>query len=316
MVDKVILNCAVTGSIHVPSQSPHLPITVEEIGNEAIAAAEAGAATVHLHVRDPQNGKPTMDPDLFRELCAKVHAASDVVICITTGGAPTMPPEERMVAVQELKPELASINMGSINFGLYPMMDRIKEYQHDWEQEYLEGTKDLVFKNSFLDQEHIFGIMNACGTKPELECYDVGHLYNAAHWINKGVIKPPFWIQFIMGVHGALLPSVENLVFMKQTADRLFGDDHIFSVLACGRHEYNLGTVGVIMGGSVRIGMEDNLYLGKGTLAESNADMVAKMRGIISSLDFEIATPDEARTILGLKGREATAFTTPAVSGQ
>ncbi|UCF91655.1 MAG: 3-keto-5-aminohexanoate cleavage protein [Desulfobacterales bacterium] len=308
MSHKVIINCAVTGSIHVPSLSPYLPITPEQIAAEALAAAEAGAATVHLHARDPQSGRPTMDLDLFRSFCRQVHAQSDVVICITTGGAPTMTPEERMVAVRELRPELASINMGSINFGLFPMMAKIKHYQFDWEEPYLEASKDLIFKNTFYDQERIFKIMDECGTKPEMECYDVGHLYNTAYWVDKGVIKPPFWLQLILGIHGAIQPSVENLVFMKETADKLFGKDYIFSVLAVGRHEFNLGTVGVVMGGSVRVGLEDNLYLGKGELARSNADMVAKMRRIISELNFEVATAAETRQILGLKGQDQTGF--------
>ena len=308
MSRKVIINCAVTGAIHVPSLSPYLPITPAQIAAEAVAAAEAGAATVHLHARDPQNGRPDMDPELFHTFCRQVHEQSDTVICITTGGAPTMTPEERMVAVRALKPELASINMGSINFGLYPMMARIKEYKFDWEKPYLESSKDLVFKNTFYDQERIFKIMDDCGTKPELECYDVGHLYNTAHWADLGVIQPPFWIQLILGIHGAIQPSVENLVFMKNTADKLFGDDYIFSVLAVGRHELNLGTVGVVMGGCVRVGLEDNLYVRKGELAKSNADLVAKMRRIITELSFDIADPDEARQMLGLKGKNQTYF--------
>jgi uncharacterized protein (DUF849 family) len=308
MIRKVIINCAITGSIHVPSLSPYLPITPDQITTEAVRAAEAGAATVHLHARDPQNGRPTMDPELFHCFCRQVHEQSDTVICITTGGAPTMTPEERMVAVRALKPELASINMGSINFGLFPMMARVKEYKYDWEQPYLESSKDLVFKNTFYDQERIFKIMEECGTKPELECYDVGHLYNTAYWVDQGVIKPPFWIQLILGIHGAIQPSVDNLIFMKNTADKLFGDDYIFSVLAVGRHEINLGTVGVIMGGSVRVGLEDNLYLAKGELAKSNADLVAKMRRIITELGFDVAGPDEARQMLGLKGKDQTNF--------
>ena len=305
---KVIINCAITGAIHVPSQTPYLPITPEQITAEAVAAAEAGAATVHLHARNPENGRPDMSPELFHKFCRQVHDQSNAVICITTGGAPTMTPEERMVAVQALKPELASINMGSINFGLFPMMTRIKEYKYDWEKPYLESSKDLVFKNTFYDQERIFKIMEECGTKPELECYDVGHLYNTAYWADQGVIKPPFWIQLILGIYGAIQPSVGNLVFMKETADKLFGKDYIFSVLAVGRHEFNLGTVGVVLGGCVRVGLEDNLYLTKGELAKSNADMVAKMRRIVEELSFEIATPDEARQILGLKGKAQTNF--------
>jgi len=308
MSRKVVINCAITGSIHVPSLSPYLPITPEQITTEAVSAAEAGAATVHLHARDPETGRPDMDPDLFHRFCRQVHEQSDTVICITTGGAPTMTPEERMVAVRALKPELASINMGSINFGLFPMMARIKEYKFDWEQPYLESSKDLVFKNTFYDQERIFKIMDECGTKPELECYDVGHLYNTAYWVDQGVIKPPFWIQLVLGIHGAIQPSVENLVFMKNTADKLFGDDYIFSVLAVGRHELNLGTVGVVLGGSVRVGLEDNLYLTKGELAKTNADLVAKMRRIVTELSFEIASPDEARQMLGLKGKDQTNY--------
>ena len=305
---KVIINCAITGAIHVPSLSPYLPITPGQIADEAVTAATAGAATVHLHARDPETGLPDMDPELFHVFCRKIHEQSDTVICITTGGAPTMTPEERMVAVRALKPELASINMGSINFGLFPMMARIKEYKFDWERPYLEASKDLVFKNTFYDQERIFKMMDECGTKPELECYDVGHLYNTAHWADQGVIKPPFWIQLILGIHGAIQPSVENLVFMKSTADKLFGDDYMFSVLAAGRHEINLGTVGVVMGGSVRVGLEDNLYLSKGELAKSNADLVAKIRRIIEELSCEIASPDETRQMLGLKGKAQTGF--------
>lgn len=308
MSRKVIINCAITGSIHVPSLSPYLPITPEQIASEAVSAAQAGAATVHLHARDPETGRPDMEPELFHRFCRQVNEQSDTVICITTGGAPTMTPEERMVAVRALKPELASINMGSINFGLFPMMARIEEYKFDWEQPYLESSKDLVFKNTFYDQERIFKIMEECGTKPELECYDVGHLYNTAYWVDQGVIKPPFWIQLILGIHGAIQPSVENLVFMKNTADKLFGDDYIFSVLAAGRHEINLGTVGVIMGGSVRVGLEDNLYLAKGELAKSNAALVAKIRRIIGELGFDIAGPGEARQILGLKGKNQTNY--------
>jgi uncharacterized protein (DUF849 family) len=308
MGKKVIINCAITGSIHVPSLSPYLPITPEQITAEAVASCEAGAATVHLHARDPQNGRPSMDTELFHMFCSQIHAQSDAVICITTGGAPTMTPEERMVGVRALKPELASINMGSINFGLFPMMDRIKEYKYDWEETYLESSKDFVFKNTFYDQERIFKIMDDCGTKPEMECYDAGHLYNTAYWADKGVIRPPFWIQLILGIRGALQPSVENLVFMKQTADRLFGDDYIFSVLAAGRHELSLGTVGVVMGGNVRVGLEDNLYVAKDELAKSNADLVAKIRGIITGLSFDVATPDEARQTLGLKGKHDTNF--------
>lgn len=312
-MDKVIISCAVTGSIHVPSMSPYLPITPEQIASEAIAARKGGAASVHLHARDPKTGAPTMDLGLFREFCQEVHRQSDVIICITTGGAPTMTPEERMVAVRKFKPELASINMGSINFGLFPIMEKIKEYKFAWEKEYLERSKDNIFKNTFYDQERIFKIMRDNGTKPELECYDVGHLYNTAYWMDKGAIDPPAWLQLILGIMGAIQPSVENLVFMKETADKLFGKDYVWSVLPTGRHEFNLCTVGAVMGGNVRIGMEDNLFLAKGRLAKSNAEMVEKMVRILKELDLEVASPDEARAVLRLKGKNKTDYfgTTP-----
>jgi len=308
MGDKVIISCAVTGSIHVPSMSPYLPITPAQIGREAIDAREAGAGSVHLHARNPKTGEPTMDLALFQEFCQEVHRKSDVIICITTGGAPTMTPEERMVAVRKFKPELASINMGSFNFGLFPMMEKIKEYKYDWEEKYLERSKDNIFKNTFYDQERIFKIMKENGTKPELECYDTGHLYNTAYWVDKGAIDPPIWIQLILGIMGAIQPSVENLVFMKNTADKLFGKDYVWSVLPAGRHEFNLCTVGAVMGGNVRVGMEDNLYLGKGVLAKSNAEMVRKMARILKEIDLEIETPQETRTILKLKGKEQASF--------
>jgi uncharacterized protein (DUF849 family) len=308
MTDKVIISCAVTGAIHIPSMSPYLPITPEQIAQEAIAAAKAGASSVHLHARDPETGEPTMDLGLFQEFCQEVHRKSDVIICITTGGAPTMTPEERMVAVKKFKPELASINMGSINFGLFPLMDKIKEYKWDWEKKYLEKSKDNIFKNTFYDQERIFKIMRDHGTKPELECYDMGHLYNTAYWVDKGSIDPPVWLQLILGIMGAIQPSVENLVFMKNTADRLFGEDYIWSVLPTGHHEFSLCTVGAIMGGHVRVGMEDNLYLSKGQLARSNAEMVEKMVRILKGLDLEPASPQETRILLKLKGKEQTSF--------
>ena len=308
MTDKVIISCAVTGAIHIPSMSPYLPITPEQIAQEAIAAAKAGASSVHLHARDPETGEPTMDLGLFQEFCQEVHRKSDVIICITTGGAPTMTPEERMVAVKKFKPELASINMGSINFGLFPMMDKIQEYKWGWEKDYLERSKDNIFKNTFYDQERIFKIMQDNRTKPELECYDVGHLYNTAYWADKGVIDSPFWLQLILGIMGAIQPSVENLVFMKNTADKLFGKDYLWSVLPTGRHEFNLCTVGAIMGGNVRVGMEDNLYLSKGRLAKSNAEMVEKMVHILKELDLEPTSPQETRAMLKLKGKEKTSY--------
>jgi uncharacterized protein (DUF849 family) len=307
--NKVIINCAVTGAIHVPSQSDYLPITPQQIADEAVKAADAGAATVHIHVRDPQNGKPTMDLGLFQEVCQEVGRRSDVVICLTTGGHPLMTPEERMVGVKRFGPELASINMGSINFGLFPALDKIKEYKWPWEKDYLERSKDLVFKNTFYDQERILKIMRDHGTKPELECYDVAHLYNTEYWVEKGVLNPPFWLQFILGIMGGIQPSVENLVFMKNTADKLFGHEYVWSILAVGRHQFALGTVAAVMGGNVRVGLEDNLYLGKGQLLRSNEEAVRKIRRIVEQeLDMDIANPGETREILRLKGKNNTKF--------
>jgi len=288
--------------------SPYLPITPEQIIENCLGAAEAGAGSVHVHVRDPKTGQPTMDLDLFKEVCQEVHSKSDIIINITTGGAPTMTPEERMVGVRKFRPELASINMGSINFGLFPAMDKIKEYKYDWEEDYLERSKDNIFKNTFYDQERIFKIMDDNGTKPEMECYDVGHLYNTAYWADKGVLKPPFWLQLIFGIMGAIQPSVANLVHMKTVADSLFGKDYIWSTLAAGRFEYDLCTTGVIMGGHARVGLEDNLYVGKGRLAKDNGEMVEKMIRIVRELDREPATPQEVRKMLKLKGKEAAGF--------
>lgn len=308
MINKCIINCAVTGGIHVPSQSPYLPITPEQIASEALDAHRAGAATVHLHARNPRTGQPTMDLDLFQQFCQEIKSKSDVVICITTGGAPTMTLEDRMSAIRRFKPELASINMGSFNFGMFPMMDKIDRYNNEWEKPYLEGSKDLVFKNTFSDQEQIFRILEENGTRPELECYDLGHLYNTAYWVDKGLLKPPLWIQLILGITGAIQPSIENLVFMKNTADKLFGADYVWSVLAAGRYEFTLGSVGAMMGGCVRVGLEDNLYLNKGELAQGNGDMVTKMKRILNEFSIDCATAEEARKILELKGSSMTDF--------
>jgi len=306
---KVIINCAVTGAIHVPSQSEYLPITPQQIADESVRAAKAGAATVHVHVRDPKSGEPTMDLALFKEVCQEVRNRSDVVICITTGGHPLMTPEERMVGVKALSPELASINMGSINFGLFPLMDKIKDYKWSWEKDYLERSKDNIFKNTFYDQERILKIMEDNGTKPELECYDVAHLYNTAYWVDKGFIRPPFWLQLVFGIMGGIQPSVENLVFMKNTADKLFRDEYAWSTLAVGRHQFPLGMVAIVMGGNVRVGLEDNLYLEEGRLLTSNEEAVTKIRRIAEKeLGIPIATSDETRKLLKLKGKKNTNF--------
>lgn len=307
-MQKVIISCAVTGAIHVPSMSPYLPIKPDEIAKSAIDASKAGAAAVHIHVRDTSTGEPTMDLGLFGEVIQEISRNTDAVINITTGGAPTMKPDERMVGVKKFRPELASINMGSMNFGLFPAMDKIREYTYGWEKNYLERSKDNVFKNTFYDQEKIFGIMKETGTKPEMECYDVAHLYNTAYWADKGAIDPPFWLQLIFGILGGIQPSIENLVFMKTTADKLFGSDYVWSTLAAGRHEFNLCTVSAIMGGHARVGLEDNLYIGKGKLAKNNAEMVLKMIRLITELDFEHSTAEEMRVRLNLKGKNRVAF--------
>lgn len=307
-MSKVIVNCAVTGSIHIPSMSPFLPVTPAQIADEAVSAAEAGAATVHLHVRDPETGQPDSDPELYRAVCRDIQERSDVVICITTGGGLGMTVDERMTAVKKLKPELASLNMGSINFGLFPLKDQIKEYKHGWEEKYLEMTRDFIFKNTFSDIARILEIMRDNGTKPELECYDIGQLYNTAYFADKGYLEPPFWFQFIMGIMGGIRPSVDHLLHYKNTADKLFGKDYVWSVLAAGRNEFPLGTVGAVLGGNVRVGMEDNLYISKGKLVQHNAEMVSKILRILHELGFEHATPAETRRVLGLKGKGQTDF--------
>lgn len=305
---KVIINCAVTGSIHIPTMTPHLPITPQQIAGEAIAAAKAGAGTVHLHVRNPETGQPSSDLGLFKEVCSEIHRSSDVVMCPTTGGGLGMTPEERVRVVRELQPELASCNMGSFNFGLFPLLERFSKFKFQWEKEYLEMTRDFIFPNTFKSLEIFLKSFRDSGTKPEMECYDVGHLYNVAHMADQGYIDKPFFLQLILGILGAIQPSVENLVHMKNTADKLFGDDYLWSVLPVGRHQFALGTVAVVMGGNVRVGMEDNLYLSKGVLVKSNEESVAKIRHLIEELSLEVATPDETRKMLKLKGRDKTNF--------
>lgn len=306
---NVIISCAVTGAIHVPTMSPHLPITPEEITEEAIAAAEAGASIVHVHVRDPDTGEPITDLDLFRQVATRIGEESDVIVQPTTGGAPTMAPEERVRVVPELEPEMASCNMGSINFGLYPILDHYEEFEHDWEREYLEGTRDLIFQNSFEDLETILPIIDDCGTKPELECYDVGHLYNAKHMLDRGYIEPPVHLQFVLGINGGIGADGENLVHMRTIAEKLFGDDYSFSVIGAGRNEFTRAVQSIDMGGHARVGLEDNLYLGPGELAKSNAELVRKLVDLTGELTGRgIATPAETREFLGLKGKQHTGF--------
>jgi len=305
---KVIISCAVTGSIHVPSQTPYLPITPEEIAEAAIGAGNAGAAVVHLHARDPRTGQPSPDPELFARFLPTIKARSDVVINITTGGGHGMTLEQRTRAARTFRPELCSLNMGSMNFGLFPARERIKEFKHAWEPAYLEMTRDFIFRNTFKDIETIVTEFAAQGTRFEFECYDVGHLYNLAYFLETGVVEPPLFVQMIFGILGGIGPEAENLMHMKAIADRLFGDDYYWSVLGAGRHQTNLVTIGAILGGNVRVGLEDSIHLEKGALAESNADQVAKIARILRELSLEVATPSEARAMLALKGADRTAI--------
>jgi uncharacterized protein (DUF849 family) len=310
---KVMVSCAVTGSIHVPTVSEYLPITPEEIADGAIGAAAAGAAIVHLHARDPANGRPTPDPEIFAQFLPKIRHSCDAVINITTGGGHGMTLEERSAAARVFKPELCSMNMGSMNFGLFPVLDRVAEFKHRWERDYLEGSRDFIFRNTYKDIERLVTELGANGTKFEFECYDVGHLYNLAHFLDRKLVQPPLFVQTIFGILGGIGPEAENLMHMKATADRLFGDDYYWSVLGAGRHQTSLVTISAILGGSVRVGLEDSIYLAKGELAKSNADQVAKIRRILTELSLEIASPHEARHMLGLKGAAETDI--PDLSG-
>ena len=300
---KVIVTCAVTGSIHTPSMSPHLPVTPQEIAEAAIGAAKAGASVVHLHARDPVDGRPTQDPSLFAQFLPAIMQACDVVINITTGGAATMTIEERLQPALRFAPEVASLNMGSMNFGLYPMLARYPELRHDWERSYLEGSVDRIFKNTFQDIERILTSCSRNGTRFEIECYDIGHLYTAAHFLERGVLQAPRFIQGVFGILGGIGAHPEDVAHMKRTADRLFGDDYVFSVLGAGRNQMPVATQSLLMGGHARVGLEDSLWDAPGQLARSNAQQVQRIRALVESLSLEVATPDEARQLLKLKGR-------------
>lgn len=305
MARKVIITCAVTGSIHTPSMSPHLPITPDEIAEQAIAAAEAGAAILHLHARDPADGRPAFEPEAYRRFLPRIHAATDAVINITTGGAITMTLDQRLAAALDVSAEMASCNMGSINFAIFPILEKMKEFKHDWERPYIEGTRSSIFRNTFADIEQVFERLGrAHGTRFEFECYDVGHLYNLEHFVNRGLVSGPIFLQFVLGVLGGIGPDPENLVHMKRIADKLFGDGYQWSVLGAGRHQMPLVTQAALMGGNVRVGLEDSLSVGAGKLATSNAEQVRLIRGVLETLGMEIATPAEARQMLGLKGRD------------
>ena len=308
MANKVIITCAVTGSIHTPSMSPYLPISPDEIAEAAIGAAKAGAAVVHLHAREPKDGRPTQDPKMFMQFLPKIKAASDVVINLTTGGAPTMSIEDRLQPALQLKPEVASLNMGSMNFGLYEMIPRVKEWKYDWEKPYLAASDERIFKNTFKDIAHILQSCSENNTRFEIECYDIGHLYTAAHFLDRGLVKAPLFIQSVFGIRGGIGPHPEDVMHMRRTADRLFGDQYQWSVLGGGRNQIYIATQSAVMGGNVRVGLEDSLWLGKGQLAKTNADQVAKIRRIIEEIGLEIATPDDARQILKLKGKNNVNF--------
>ncbi|MCT1549817.1 3-keto-5-aminohexanoate cleavage protein [Brevibacterium casei] len=304
---KVIITSAVTGAIHTPTMSPHLPVTQDEIADAAIGAAEAGAAILHLHTRDPEDGRPSQDPEHFAPVLEKVAANSDAVVNITTGGSPHMSVEERMRPVAEFKPELASLNMGSMNFGLFPMLEKYEDFEHEWEREHLENSRDLVFKNTFADIERILEIGNANGTRFEFECYDISHLYSLAHFQSRGLATGPLFVQSVFGLLGGIGGHPEDLMHMRRTADRLL-EDYQWSILGAGRNQQPLATMGVTMGSHIRVGLEDSLWIGPGRLAESNAEQVEKMRRIVEELGMEVATPDEARAMLGLKGADRVEF--------
>jgi len=306
---KILITCAVTGSIHTPSMSPHLPVTGDEIADQAIGAAKAGAAILHLHARHPETGQPSADVDHFMGFLPRIHEGCDAVLNLSTGGSAIMSLDQRLAAPKRVEPEMASLNMGSMNFALYPMAERITDWQHDWEKPFLEGTDDLVFKNTPRDIGRILTDLGKDrGARFEFECYDLSHLYMLKHFVDRGFVQAPLFIQFVFGVLGGMGPDPENLTHLVRIADKLFGEDYMFSVLAAGRHQMPLITMAAAMGGHVRVGLEDSLTIARGTLAENNAQQVAKIRDIVEGLGREVATPDEARQILGLKGADKTAI--------
>ena len=304
---KVIITCAVTGAIHTPTMSPHLPVTPEEIAAGAVGAAEAGAAIVHLHARDPETGKPDQSPEAFARFLPRIKQQTNAVVNLTTGGAPFMTVDERVRPAAVFKPEVASLNMGSMNFGLFPMLGRYQEWKHDWEPAALEASRDLVFRNTFKDIEFVLRTLGDAGTRFEFECYDTSHLYNLAHFLDRGLVKPPLFVQTVFGILGGIGAHPEDVAHMKRTADRLFGGHYRWSVLGAGRNQLPVAAMAAAMGGNVRVGLEDSLWAGPGKLAESNAQQVRLARQIIEGLGLEVATPDEARDILQLKGGDKVA---------
>jgi len=305
---KVIITCAVTGAIHTPSMSPYLPVTPEEIIEASVGAAQAGAAIIHLHARDPVTGKPDQRPEAFARFLPQIKARTDAVLNLTSGGSPFMGIEERIQPSMHFAPEVASLNMGSINFALFPMLERYRDFKHDWERQHLEGSRDLIFRNTFKDIEYALVACAANQTRFEFECYDIGHLYNLAHFAERGLVQPPFFVQSVFGILGGIGTHPEDVAHMRRTADRLFGSDYRWSVLGAGRHQMNIAAMSASTGGNVRVGLEDSLWLGRGTLAESNAAQVRQVRKIIEALGLQVATPGEARQMLQLKGADQVRF--------
>lgn len=303
---KVVITCAITGAIHTPTMSPHLPITPDEIVADALAAAEAGAAILHLHARNPETGQPDQTPEAFGRFLSRIKQATNAVINITSGGSPYMKVEERVLPAATFKPEVASLNMGSMNFGLYHLLEKYKDFKFGWERTHLENTRDLVFRNTFKDIEYILHTCYDNGTRFEFECYDIGHLYNLAHFLDRGLVKPPLFVQSVFGLLGGIGPHPEDVMHMKRTCDRLFGDQYRWSVLGAGRNQLPIAAMAASMGGNIRVGLEDSLWAGPGKLATSNADQVKLARKIIEGLGLNVATPDEAREILALKGADKT----------
>ena len=306
--NKIIITCAITGSIHTPSMSPYLPVSPEEIAEAGIAAVEAGASILHLHARDPKDGRPTQDPKVFQKFLPTIKNNTNAVINLTSGGAAAMTIEERLQPALQLKPEVASLNMGSMNFGLYPMLKRFKDFDHAWERTYLENSRDLVFKNTFADIEYILSSCRENKTRFEFECYDISHLYNLAHFLDRGLVEPPLFVQSVMGILGGIGAHPDDLQHMRKTADRLLGDTYQWSVLGAGRNQMEIARQGASLGSNVRVGLEDSIWAGPGKLAESNAEQVRLVRNILEELGLSVATPDETRQILSLKGSDQVSF--------
>ena len=308
-MSRIIITCAVTGSVHTPTMTPHLPITPQDIAREGIAAAEAGASVLHLHARNPEDGRPSADPALFMDFLARIKSATDAVANITTGGSALMSLDERLAGPRAAAPEMCSLNLGSMNFGLFGAATRYESWRFDWEKPFLESTRDMIFKNTFQDIETIFEELGRVrGARFEYECYDVGHIYTLAHFADRGLVEPPFFIQFVLGILGGIGADVDNLVHMKHISDKLFGEDYLFSVLAAGRHQIPMTTAAATMGGHVRVGLEDSIFISRGRLAESNAEQVQKIRSIVENLGREVASPDDVRRMLKLKGADRTGF--------